>query len=141
MAFPRQARGKRGAGRIFLAASASRSRFATGRRIWRFSITGAIRETPVLISSPGASYPSMYRSQIWTMRQYTGMATSEETNDRFKFLLESGQTGLSLAFDLPTQLGLDSDDPWPAMMWASWEWLWTPRMIWDGSLRTSLWTR
>ena len=44
----------------------------------------------------------MYRSQIWTMRQYAGMATSEETNCRFKFLLESVQTGLSLAFDLPT---------------------------------------
>ncbi len=56
-------------------------------------------------------YPTMYRGQIWTMRPYAGMATSEETNRRFKFLLASGQTGLSLAFDLPTQLGLDSDDP------------------------------
>lgn len=56
-------------------------------------------------------YPTMYRSQLWTMRPYAGMATSEETNQRFKFLLKSGQTGLSLAFDLPTQLGLDSDDP------------------------------
>jgi len=56
-------------------------------------------------------YPTMYRSQLWTMRPYAGMATSEETNRRFKFLLKSGQTGLSLAFDLPTQLGLDSDDP------------------------------
>jgi methylmalonyl-CoA mutase N-terminal domain/subunit len=53
----------------------------------------------------------MYRSQLWTMRPYAGMATGEETNQRFKFLLKSGQTGLSLAFDLPTQLGLDSDDP------------------------------
>jgi len=56
-------------------------------------------------------YPTMYRSQLWTMRPYAGMATSEETNERFKFLLQSGQTGLSLAFDLPTQLGIDSDDP------------------------------
>jgi len=56
-------------------------------------------------------YPTMYRSQLWTMRPYAGMATSEETNRRFKFLLKSGQTGLSLAFDLPTQLGMDSDDP------------------------------
>ncbi len=56
-------------------------------------------------------YPTMYRSQLWTMRPYAGMATAEETNERFKFLLNSGQTGLSLAFDLPTQLGLDSDDP------------------------------
>ena len=56
-------------------------------------------------------YPTMYRSQLWTMRPYAGMATGEETNKRFKFLLKSGQTGLSLAFDLPTQLGMDSDDP------------------------------
>lgn len=56
-------------------------------------------------------YPTMYRGQLWTMRPYAGMGTSEETNKRFKFLLASGQTGLSLAFDLPTQLGMDSDDP------------------------------
>jgi methylmalonyl-CoA mutase N-terminal domain/subunit len=56
-------------------------------------------------------YPTMYRSQLWTMRPYAGMATAEETNRRFQFLLKSGQTGLSVAFDLPTQLGLDSDDP------------------------------
>src|ERR671914_341573 len=51
----------------------------------------------------------MYRSRLWTMRQYAGMATPEETNARFRFLLERGQTGLSVAFDLPTQMGLDSD--------------------------------
>ncbi|HEX6130849.1 MAG TPA: methylmalonyl-CoA mutase family protein, partial [Actinomycetota bacterium] len=56
-------------------------------------------------------YPSMYRSRLWTMRQYSGMATAEETNARFRFLLEHGQTGLSVAFDLPTQMGLDSDHP------------------------------
>jgi methylmalonyl-CoA mutase N-terminal domain/subunit len=56
-------------------------------------------------------YPSMYRARHWTMRQYAGFATSENTNSRFKFLLNQGQTGLSLALDLPTQLGLDSDDP------------------------------
>ncbi len=56
-------------------------------------------------------YPSMYRGRLWTMRQYAGFATSENTNSRFKFLLNQGQTGLSLALDLPTQLGLDSDDP------------------------------
>jgi methylmalonyl-CoA mutase N-terminal domain/subunit len=54
-------------------------------------------------------YPDMYRSRLWTMRQYAGMATAEETNRRFRFLLEQGQTGLSVAFDLPTQMGLDSD--------------------------------
>jgi methylmalonyl-CoA mutase N-terminal domain/subunit len=56
-------------------------------------------------------YPSMYRERLWTMRQYTGFGSAEETNKRFKFLLEHGQTGLSLAFDLPTQIGYDSDDP------------------------------
>jgi methylmalonyl-CoA mutase N-terminal domain/subunit len=56
-------------------------------------------------------YPSMYRSQLWTMRQYAGFGTAEETNQRFRYLLERGSSGLSVAFDLPTQLGLDSDDP------------------------------
>lgn len=56
-------------------------------------------------------YPSMYRGQLWTMRQYAGFGTAEETNRRFRYLLERGSTGLSIAFDLPTQLGLDSDDP------------------------------
>jgi len=56
-------------------------------------------------------YPSMYLSQPWTMRQYSGFATAEETNLRFKYLLQQGQTGLSVAFDLPTQIGYDSDDP------------------------------
>lgn len=56
-------------------------------------------------------YPDMYRERLWTMRQYTGFGSAEETNKRFKFLLEHGQTGLSLAFDLPTQIGYDSDDP------------------------------
>jgi len=53
--------------------------------------------------------PTMYRSRLWTMRQYAGFATAEETNRRFRFLLEQGQTGLSVAFDLPTQMGYDSD--------------------------------
>jgi methylmalonyl-CoA mutase, N-terminal domain len=56
-------------------------------------------------------YPNMYRERLWTMRQYSGFGSAEETNKRFKFLLEHGQTGLSLAFDLPTQTGRDSDDP------------------------------
>ena len=55
--------------------------------------------------------PDMYRSRLWTMRQYAGYATAEESNRRYRFLLEQGTTGLSIAFDLPTQLGLDSDDP------------------------------
>ena len=56
-------------------------------------------------------YPTMYRGRLWTMRQYAGFGTAEETNKRYKYLLEQGQTGLSVAFDLPTQVGYDSDDP------------------------------
>ena len=55
--------------------------------------------------------PTMYRGRLWTMRQYAGFGTAKETNKRFKYLLEQGQTGLSVAFDLPTQIGYDSDDP------------------------------
>ncbi len=55
--------------------------------------------------------PTMYRGRLWTMRQYAGFATAEETNRRFRYLLEQGQTGLSVAFDLPTQMGYDSDAP------------------------------
>ncbi|MEW6027556.1 MAG: methylmalonyl-CoA mutase family protein [Planctomycetota bacterium] len=56
-------------------------------------------------------HPTMYRGRLWTMRQYSGFATAEETNRRSKFLLEQGQTGLSIAFDLPTQMGYDADHP------------------------------
>ncbi|MGA8941774.1 MAG: methylmalonyl-CoA mutase family protein [Thermoactinomyces sp.] len=56
-------------------------------------------------------HPTMYRSRLWTMRQYAGFGSAEETNKRFRYLLEQGQTGLSVAFDLPTQIGFDSDDP------------------------------
>ncbi|MEN3039006.1 MAG: methylmalonyl-CoA mutase family protein [Candidatus Kryptonium sp.] len=56
-------------------------------------------------------YPTMYRGRLWTMRQYAGFGTAEETNKRFKYLLEHGQMGLSVAFDLPTQMGYDSDHP------------------------------
>jgi methylmalonyl-CoA mutase N-terminal domain/subunit len=69
------------------------------------------------LGEPG-SYPytrgphrEMYRKQLWTMRQYAGYATAKESNERYRYLLEHGGTGLSMAFDLPTQLGLDSDDP------------------------------
>jgi methylmalonyl-CoA mutase, N-terminal domain len=55
--------------------------------------------------------PSMYRGRLWTMRQYAGFTSARETNHRFRLLLEGGQTGLSTAFDLPTQIGYDSDDP------------------------------
>ncbi len=55
--------------------------------------------------------PTLYRGRLWTMRQYAGYATAEESNRRYKFLLSHGQTGLSVAFDLPTQIGYDADDP------------------------------
>ncbi len=69
------------------------------------------------IGSPGQPpfrrgiHPGMYRDRLWTMRQYAGFSSPKNTNSRFRHLLENGQTGLSVAFDLPTQLGLDSDDP------------------------------
>jgi methylmalonyl-CoA mutase N-terminal domain/subunit len=72
---------------------------------------------PKLIGRPGeypftrGPYPTMYRGRPWTMRQYAGFGTAEQTNRRFRGLLAAGQTGLSVAFDLPTQMGLDSDEP------------------------------
>jgi len=69
------------------------------------------------LASPGdfpftrGVYPTMYRGRHWTMRQYSGYASASETNKRFKYLLDKGQTGLSVAFDLPTQIGYDSDHP------------------------------
>jgi methylmalonyl-CoA mutase N-terminal domain/subunit len=69
------------------------------------------------LGEPGAApftrgiYPTMYRGRVWTMRQYAGMGTAAETNARFRYLLDHGQTGLSVAFDLPTQMGYDSDHP------------------------------
>ena len=56
-------------------------------------------------------YASMYRGRLWTMRQFAGFGTAEETNERFRYLLEHGQTGLSTAFDMPTLMGYDSDHP------------------------------
>ncbi len=75
---------------------------------------------PARIGRPGeypytrGPYPTMYRGRLWTMRQYAGFGTAEETNRRFRALLDAGQTGLSVAFDLPTQMGLDSDHPMAA---------------------------
>jgi methylmalonyl-CoA mutase N-terminal domain/subunit len=74
-------------------------------------------ELPERLGEPG-EYPftrgihrDMYRKQLWTMRQYAGYASAKESNERYRYLLSKGSTGLSMAFDLPTQLGLDSDDP------------------------------
>ncbi|HEY6836171.1 MAG TPA: methylmalonyl-CoA mutase family protein [Gaiellaceae bacterium] len=69
------------------------------------------RELPGEYPFTRGPYRDMYRGRPWTIRQYAGFASAEETNKRFRYLLERGQTGLSIAFDLPTQLGYDSDDP------------------------------
>ncbi len=83
-------------------------RFYTGKDV---SKNGLKDSEPGKYRFTRGIYRSMYRERLWTMRQYTGFGSAEETNKRFKFLLEHGQTGLSLAFDLPTQTGYDSDDP------------------------------
>jgi len=78
---------------------------------------GDIKLSPELLAKAGeypftrGVYPDMYRGRLWTMRQYAGFGTAAETNNRFKYLLEQGQTGLSVAFDLATQIGYDSDHP------------------------------
>jgi methylmalonyl-CoA mutase, N-terminal domain len=79
--------------------------------------TDADLPTPAEIGLPGeypftrGVYPSMYRGRLWTMRQFAGFGTAEETNERFRYLLEHGQTGLSTAFDMPSLMGHDSDHP------------------------------
>jgi methylmalonyl-CoA mutase N-terminal domain/subunit len=86
----------------------------SGIKVKRFYPPG---ESPPLREQPGefpytrGIHPEMYRKRLWTIREYSGFGTSSETNKRLKFMLKQGQTGLSLAFDLPTQLGLDSDNP------------------------------
>jgi len=74
-------------------------------------------DAPRELEAPGeypftrGPYRDMYRGRPWTIRQYAGFASAEESNERYRYLLAAGQTGLSIAFDLPTQLGYDSDDP------------------------------
>jgi methylmalonyl-CoA mutase N-terminal domain/subunit len=74
-------------------------------------VPGLALEPPGEFPFTRGPYRDMYRGRPWTIRQYAGFASAEETNARFRYLLERGQTGLSVAFDLPTQLGYDSDDP------------------------------
>ena len=74
-------------------------------------VAGLSLELPGEFPFTRGPYRDMYRGRPWTIRQYAGFASAEETNARFRYLLERGQTGLSVAFDLPTQLGYDSDDP------------------------------
>lgn len=89
-------------------------------RAQEFLTSGGIPVEPMYSTDPGSEgageypftrgiHPSMYRGRLWTMRQYAGYSSPAETNARFRYLLEKGQTGLSVAFDLPTQIGYDSD--------------------------------
>lgn len=103
-----------------MGASESDRKFETGSGIEVKAVYGPADAAPDPesdLGAPGAYpftrgvYADMYRGRRWTMRQYAGFGTAEETNERFRYLLEQGQTGLSVAFDLPTQMGLDSDDP------------------------------
>ena len=75
------------------------------------STTPAISATPASFPTPAGSTATCTRGRPWSIRQYAGFGTAEETNRRFRFLIEQGQAALSTAFDLPTQMGLDSDDP------------------------------
>ena len=98
-----------------------RDKFVTGSgvEVQRLYIPGS-STTPTYLDELGfpgqytytrGVQPTMYRGRLWTMRQYAGFGTAEEANNRFRYLLEQGSTGLSVAFDLPTQIGYDSDDP------------------------------
>jgi methylmalonyl-CoA mutase, N-terminal domain len=79
--------------------------------VYRADDAGAPQPDPGSYPYTRGIYPTMYRGRLWTMRQYAGFSSARESNLRYRYLLEQGQTGLSVAFDLPTQLGLDSDDP------------------------------
>ena len=89
-----------------------------GRPVPRLALPDAIDKTyEERLGFPGrypytrGVQPTMYRGRLWTMRQYAGFSTAAESNERYRYLLDQGQTGLSVAFDLPTQIGYDSDDP------------------------------
>jgi len=81
------------------------------KRYYPPGVSPPIQEEPGKYPYTRGIYPEMYRRRLWTVREYSGFGTSAETNKRLRFMLDQGQTGLSLAFDLPTQLGLDSDNP------------------------------
>ena len=91
--------------------------FRTASDLVRERVYGPAGEAPPPIGRPGeypftrGLHPTGYRGRLWTMRQYAGFGTAAESNRRYRYLLERGTTGLSVAFDLPTQIGYDSDDP------------------------------
>ncbi|MEO6063056.1 MAG: methylmalonyl-CoA mutase family protein [Thermoflexales bacterium] len=87
-----------------------RARFETSSGI-PFEVVHGDAEFPGEYPFTRGVHPTMYRSRLWTMRQYAGFASAQESNARYRFLLSQGQTGLSVAFDLPTQLAMDADDP------------------------------
>ena len=106
----------------WLAGPYARAKAAAPERKPSFATTSGIEIRPLYGGAPDGGFPgsfpftrgaraTMYRGQLWTMRQYAGFSSARETNRRFKSLLASGQTGLSTAFDLPTQIGYDSDHP------------------------------
>lgn len=83
----------------------------SGLRVKKLYSGSSKKDVPGSYPFTRGIYPEMYRKKLWTIRQYSGFGSAEDTNRRFKYLLERGQTGLSVAFDLPTQLGFDSDNP------------------------------
>ena len=83
--------------------------------------------------------PTMYRGRLWTMRQYAGFGSATETNDRFKYLLANGQTGLSVAFDLPTQMGTGLRYPLPEAKSAKWAWPSTHCTTWKSCSKAFRW--
>ena len=95
-------------GELFSTISGSRTSRST-RPTRSRSTTSATSASPASIPFTRGVYPSMYRGRLWTMRQFAGFGTADETNERFRYLLEHGQTGLSTAFDMPTLMGYDSD--------------------------------
>ena len=99
------------------------------------------------INLPG-SYPftrgvhrTGYRGKPWTIRMFSGFGSVEETNQRYKELLANGNNGLSVAFDMPTLMGYDHDEPWAEGEFAAAAWPWTTSAIWTSSSATCRWTR
>ena len=96
-------------GELFSTISGLENEPLVDARHGRRSTTTATSAIPGVFPFTRGVYPSMYRGKLWTMRQFAGFGTAAETNERFRYLLDHGQTGLSTAFDMPTLMGYDSD--------------------------------